>query len=185
MLENHSLILILASRYLNALTFGGLMTGFLVWRGMHLETVGVWRGISAAVGLAGTFVYHFSVKRTTLVSTGMWSVVYQFLCISLSFASLFVEDYNLSIIMLIGGVCASRVGLWVFDIAVTQLMQEFIPAGVRGVVGGTQQSLNAFFQLLSFGLGLVFPDPRQFHIYVSAGYGAVSTMNGISARLLL
>ena len=149
------------------------MTGYVVWRGMHLETVGVWRGISAAVGLIGTFVYHFSTRRTTLVFTGMWSVVYQFVCISLSFASLFVEDYSLSIFMLISGTCASRVGLWVFDITVTQLMQEFIPEGIRGVVGGSQQSLNAFFQLLSFALGLIFPDPRKFHIYVSAGYGAV------------
>jgi iron-regulated transporter 1 len=141
---------------------------------MRLETVGVWRGLSAAVGLAGTFVYHFSVRRITLVSTGMWSIVYQFTFLSLSFGSLFVEDYIVSISMLIGGVCGSRVGLWVFDISVTQMMQEFIPAGIRGVVGGTQQSLNAFFQLLSFGLGLFFPDPKEFHIYVSAGYGAVS-----------
>ena len=140
---------------------------------MRLETVGVWRGISAAVGLSGTFVYHFSVRRTTLVNTGMWSVAYQFACITISFASLFVEDFNVSIVMLIAGVCLSRVGLWVFDITVTQLMQEFIPPGIRGVVGGTQQSLNALFQLLSFALGLVFPDPREFHIYVSAGYGAV------------
>ena len=49
-----------------------------------------------------------------------------------------------------------------------------VPAGVRGQVGGTQQSLNALFQLLSFALGLVFPDPKEFHIYVSAGYCAVS-----------
>jgi len=70
-------------------------------------------------------------------------------------------------------VCASRIGLWVFDISVTQLMQEFIPDGVRGIVGGTQQAFNAFFMLLTFALGLVFPDPREFHIYVAAGYTAV------------
>lgn len=49
-------------------------------------------------------------------------------------------------------------------------MQEFIPDGVRGVVGGTQEALNAFFSILSFGLGLFFPDPREFYIYVFAGY---------------
>jgi len=149
------------------------MTAFLVWRGMRLETVGVWRGVSAAVGLAGTFVYHFSTKHTTLVNTGMWSVVYQLLCISTSFWSLFIDDYLLSITLLIGGVCLSRIGLWVFDISVTQLMQLTIPAGIRGLVGGTQQSLNAFFQLVAYALGIVFPKPEQFHIYVAAGYIAV------------
>jgi iron-regulated transporter 1 len=158
---------------LNALTFGALMTAYLVWRGMRLETVGIWRGISSAVGLAGTFVYHESVKRTTLVNTGMWSIIYEFACLSICFASLFVHDFNTSMGMLIAGACASRIGLWVFDIAVTQLMQEFIPDGIRGSVGGTQQSLNAFFSLFSFGLGLIFPDPREFHIYIAAGYGAV------------
>jgi iron-regulated transporter 1 len=158
---------------LNALTFGAIMTAYLVFRGMRLETVGIWRGISSAVGLAGTFVYHASVKRTTLVNTGMWSIIYEFACLSICFASLFVDDFNLSMGMLIAGACASRIGLWVFDIAVTQLFQEFIPDGIRGAVGGTQQSLNAFFSLFSFGLGLVFPDPREFHIYIAAGYGAV------------
>lgn len=30
--------------YLNVLTFGGIMTAYLVWRGMRMDTVGVWRG---------------------------------------------------------------------------------------------------------------------------------------------
>lgn len=42
-----------------------------------------------------------------------------------------------------------------------------------GIVGGQQQSLNAFFNLLSYALGIVFPDPSQFHVYVAAGYGSV------------
>jgi hypothetical protein len=52
-------------------------------------------------------------------------------------------------------------------------MQEHIPEGVRGLVGGVQQSLNAFFFLLSFALGIILPDPKFFHIYVSAGYASV------------
>lgn len=129
--------------------------------------------INSVAGLAGTFVYSYSVKRLTMVSTGMWSIIFQFVCISVSFGSFFVASYELAMIMLISGVIASRAGLWVFDIAATQLMQEFIPEGIRGVVGGTQQSLNAVFQLSSFALGLVFPDPHDFPIYASAGYALV------------
>lgn len=53
-------------------------------------------------------------------------------------------------------------------------MQEHIPEGVRGLVGGVQQSLNSFFFLLSFALGIAIPDPQYFHIYVSVGYVSVS-----------
>lgn len=140
---------------------------------MRLESVGLWRGLSAAVGLVGTFIYRISVKKLTVASTGMWSVCFQLVFVTLSFASLFVDNFDWSMVLLIFGVCISRIGLYVFDIAVTQLMQEFIPENVRGVVGGTQQSLNAFFLLFSFAFGLVFPDPKEFHLYVSAGYAAL------------
>lgn len=160
--------------YLNVLTFGGIMTAYLVWRGMRLDSIGFWRGISSAAGLAGTFVYHFMARRMSLIQTGMWSVVFQFLCLSLSYASLFMDDFSTSLAMLIAGVCASRVGLWVFDISVTQLMQLHIPEDVRGLVGGVQQSLNAFFGMLSFALGILIPNPEDFHYYVSVGYASVA-----------
>ncbi|CAB9505585.1 family 40 member 1 [Seminavis robusta] len=163
----------LALLYLNVLSFGGIMTAYLVWRGMRLDTIGLWRGVSSAVGLMGTFAYHFSVKRTTLVKTGMWSIAYQFTCLTMSYVSLFIENYTLSLTMLILGVCTSRIGLWVFDISITQLWQEYTPDGIRGVVGGVQQSFNAFFTLVSFGLGIVFPDPKDFYIYVAVGYVSV------------
>jgi len=125
-------LLILLVRYLNALTFDAILTTYLVWRGMGFETIGIWRGISSAIGLLGTCVYHWSVNRMTLELTGMWSIIYEFLCLSLSYGSLFVDDNQASLIMLIAGICASRIGLWVYDIAVTQMMQEYIPDGIRG-----------------------------------------------------
>jgi solute carrier family 40 (iron-regulated transporter), member 1 len=168
------------NKYLNVLSFGDVMTGYLVWRGMRLETVSIWRGVSAAMGLVGTFVFHFSSSRNiTLFSTGMWSIAAQFSCLSICFLSLFAtENYNVSMVMLIAGTCASRIGLWVFDITVTQLMQECIPAGIRGVVGGTQQSLNALLFLMAFAIGIVVPDPQEFNIYVASGYVAVSSEGG-------
>ena len=138
-----------------------------------METIGMWRGISSAIGLLGTCVYHWSVQRMTLEFTGLWSIIYEFACLSLSYGSLFVDGDHMSLSLLIAGVCLSRVGLWVFDIAVTQMMQESTPDGVRGVVGGCQQSLNAFFNLISYALGIVVPDPSHFYIYVAAGYASV------------
>ena len=76
-------------------------------------------------------------------------------------------------IFLIGGVVLSRIGLWVFDIAVTQLMQQYIPENCRGSVGGTQQALNSAFELVAFGLGIIWPDPSDFVWLVAIGYAAL------------
>lgn len=75
--------------------------------------------------------------------------------------------------MLIGGVCASRIGLWVFDITMKQLFQECVDEEFRGVVGGLQNSLQAFFGLITFVLGILFPDPSDFCILVASGYASV------------
>ena len=115
----------------------------------------------------------------SLIATGMWSITYQLVCIIASVMSFVAVSYNISMTLLIFGVCASRIGLWVFDVAVTQLMQEFIPEGIRGSVGGTQNALNAFFQLSSFSLGLFLPSPQQFNIYAISGCISV----GIAASI--
>jgi solute carrier family 40 (iron-regulated transporter), member 1 len=123
------------------------------------------------LGLTGTVAFRFLSNRCSLVTTGMWSILYQLFFISISMSSFFLLTYNgASLSLLVLGVCASRIGLWVFDISVTQLMQEFIPEGIRGAVGGTQQALNAFFQLSSFCFGFVFPSVQDFPIYAFLGY---------------
>jgi solute carrier family 40 (iron-regulated transporter), member 1 len=159
--------------YLNTLTFGGVMMSYLLYRGMKVSTVGTWRGISSLIGLLGTIVYQISIKRMNVISTGMWSILFQFICITCSMVSMFVTDFTISMSLMILGVCTSRIGLYVFDISVTQIMQMNIPDGIRGIVGGTQESLNAFFQLSSFALCLVYSNPNDFIIPVAAGYISV------------
>lgn len=160
--------------YLNVvLTFGGIMTAYLVWLGMGMGTIGSWRGVSSAAGLAGTVVYHLMATRMGLVDVGMMSVTFQFLCLSACYASLFMDNISASFIPLIAGVCLSRAGLWVFDITVTQLMQQHIPAPIRGLVGGVQQSLNAFFTLVAYSIGLFISNPKYFHVYASVAYVGV------------
>lgn len=161
-------------RYLNILSFGTSMTAYLVSRGMRMDFIGILRGISCAIGLSGTVAFQISAKAMSLRSTGLWAIILQFGCLSLSYFSLYLpEDSNTSLAFLIVGVCLSRIGLWVFDITVSQLMQESINEEIRGLVGGIQNSMNAFFGLLAFGLGLFFPDPSEFHVYVLSGYSAV------------
>jgi iron-regulated transporter 1 len=162
--------------YLNvALSFGNIMTVYLVWRGIGLEAIGLWRGVSSAMGLAGTFVYHILAQKLGLVDVGMISVTFEFLCLAICFGSLFVNDNDVFFIMLIAGVCFSRIGLWVFDISVTQLMQLHIPPPVRGLVGGVQSSMNAFFTVMIYVAGLFLSDPENFKIFASISFAGVTS----------
>ncbi|KAL5990361.1 hypothetical protein ACLOJK_011261 [Asimina triloba] len=49
--------------------------------------------------------------------------------------------------LLMGGVAASRLGLWMLDLAVIQQMQDHVPETDRCVVGGVQNSLQAMLVL--------------------------------------
>lgn len=159
--------------YLNVLSFGALMTAYLVFKGMSYQTIGILRGFSSVIGLMGTFAYRISSRRNSLSYTGAWSIIFQFSCLILCYVSLFVTNDKLSIALLIIGVIASRIGLWVFDLTITQLMQQMIPEDVRGIVGGVQKSLNGFFDLTTYGLGLVYSNPEDFHVLVATGFASV------------
>ncbi|GAX11477.1 solute carrier family 40 (iron-regulated transporter), member 1 [Fistulifera solaris] len=165
----------LAFLYANALTFGnGIMTSYLLFRGMPMHWVGILRGIASAIGLLGTLVYSYSVAFLSLEATACWSVTYQSACLAVALASVsLVSSDRTAEAMLVSSVSLSRTGLWVFDIAVTQLQQQEIPEHIRGLVGGVQHAMNAFFTILSFALGFVFPDPHQFHYFVLCGFTSV------------
>ncbi|XP_058504154.1 solute carrier family 40 member 1 [Solea solea] len=75
------------------------------------------------------------------------------------------ESY-VSIILLFLGVITARIGLWSFDLTVTQLMQENICESERGVVNGVQSSMNYLMDLLHFIMVISAPQPQHFGILV-------------------
>jgi iron-regulated transporter 1 len=143
---------------------------------MNMPAIGLLRGFASAIGLLGTCAYHISVKYMSLGMTGLWSILYECTCLGMAYVAVLVgsPSSTASLVVLIIGVCASRIGLWVFDIAVTQLQQECIPDGFRLRVGGVQTSLNAFCTLISFTVGFLVPDPTDFHIFVAAAFISVA-----------
>ncbi len=58
------------------------------------------------------------------------------------------------------------IGLWIADLTVNQLQQERVPEEVRGRIGGTQQSLNQFFDMLRYILIIILPRMSQFGYHV-------------------
>ena len=165
--------LALALLYLNVLSVGELMTAYLVSRGMSLHALGIWRGISSIVGIFGTKVFGFISSKHKLSTTSLLSIAFFFGCLSVSFGSLFVTNQIVAIAFLVCGVSASRIGLWSFDLAISQLIQETVSDTYRGIFSGTQHSLQAFFFAMHFVFGLIWSQPDQFFILVSIGYSAV------------
>ncbi|XP_067854342.1 ferroportin-like [Heptranchias perlo] len=75
-------------------------------------------------------------------------------------------DSYVSISLLFSGVISARIGLWAFDLTVTQLLQENIPEPQRGIVNGVQSSMNYLMDLLHFIMVMAAPNPQHFGLLV-------------------
>ncbi|XP_060113036.1 solute carrier family 40 member 1 [Heteronotia binoei] len=91
-------------------------------------------------------------------------------------ASLFVNGSNpemtpdsvplASVSLLFAGVIAARIGLWSFDLTVTQLLQENVIESERGIINGVQNSMNYLLDLLHFIMVILAPNPEAFGLLV-------------------
>uniref|UniRef100_A0A8C1DRB5 Solute carrier family 40 member n=1 Tax=Cyprinus carpio carpio TaxID=630221 RepID=A0A8C1DRB5_CYPCA len=76
-----------------------------------------------------------------------------------------VESY-MSVSLLFAGVIAARIGLWSFDLTVTQLIQENVIESERGIINGVQNSMNYLLDLLHFIMVILAPNPEAFGLLV-------------------
>ena len=81
----------------------------------------------------------------------------------------------LSLILLMAGMVLARIGLWGFDLTITQLIQESVAEPVRGTFSGVQSSLNNLMDLLTYIFVFAFPLPSQFGflVLISAAFVTV------------
>lgn len=86
------------------------------------------------------------------------------------------------------------VGLWAFDLTVTQLIQENVIESERGVINGVQNSMNYLLDLLHFIMVILAPNPEAFGLLViiSVSFVAMGHMmyfrfafKSLGSRLLL
>ncbi|KAL8183742.1 UNVERIFIED_CONTAM: hypothetical protein K2H54_050499 [Gekko kuhli] len=71
-----------------------------------------------------------------------------------------------SVSLLFAGVIAARIGLWSFDLTVTQLLQENVIESERGIINGVQNSMNYLLDLLHFIMVILAPNPEAFGLLV-------------------
>ncbi|XP_047074094.1 solute carrier family 40 member 1-like [Lolium rigidum] len=152
----------LAILYFTVLSFGTLMTATLDWKGIPAYVISLARGFSAIVGIAATLLYPVVHSRVSTLRTGLWSIWMQWCCLLLCVGSIWVSGGVASAWVLMAGVAASRLGLWMFDLAVMQLVQDNVRDSDRCIVGGVQNSLQSIFDLLTYIMGIIISDPRDF-----------------------
>ncbi|KAJ6969037.1 hypothetical protein NC653_036873 [Populus alba x Populus x berolinensis] len=164
----------LALLYFTVLSFGTLMTAALEWEGIPAYVIGIARGISALIGIAATVVYPILQSRISTLRTGLWSIWSQWACLLVCIASIWVQNHLLSAYMLMAGVAISRLGLWMFDLSVIQQMQDQVPEPDRLVVGGVQNSLQSFMDLLGYVMGIIISNPPDFWELIILSFSAAT-----------
>ncbi|KAJ6755620.1 SOLUTE CARRIER FAMILY 40 MEMBER 1 [Salix purpurea] len=152
----------LALLYFTVLSFGTLMTASLEWEGIPAYVIGIARGISALIGIGATVVYPILQSRISTLRTGLWSIWSQWTCLLVCVVSIWIQNRHLSAYLLMAGVAISRLGLWMFDLSVIQQMQNQVPESDRLVVGGVQNSVQSFMDLLGYVMGIIISNPRDF-----------------------
>ncbi|CAK0739466.1 hypothetical protein CVIRNUC_001168 [Coccomyxa viridis] len=122
----------LALLYLSVLSFGLLMTAYLKWRGMLETTLSLYRAAGALAGIGATLCFPGLHAKLGLDGAGAWSIGLQWgsLALTLIMSSALAQPAGMHV--LAWGLVASRFGLWAFDLAVSQMLQERVPSEQLG-----------------------------------------------------
>ena len=78
------------------------------------------------------------------------------------------------LVLMLGGVILARFGLWIFDLAVQQLVQETVAEDTRGVVGGVMNAMNSIMDMMHYVLVIAAPRPEHFGILTLISVAMVS-----------
>ncbi|XP_021731204.1 solute carrier family 40 member 2-like isoform X1 [Chenopodium quinoa] len=165
----------LALLFFTVLSFGSLMTAVLEWEGIPAYQIGIARGISAIVGITATFTYPILESKIATLRTGLWSIWSQWSILLICVGSIWVKNKLPSAYMLMSGVAASRLGLWMFDLAVIQQMQDQVPASDRCIVGGVQNSIQSAMDLLGYIMGVIVSNPEHFWVLILISFVIVTS----------
>ncbi|GAB4833251.1 hypothetical protein Ancab_031498 [Ancistrocladus abbreviatus] len=158
----------LALLYFTVLSFGSLMTAALEWEGIPTYVIGIARGVSATIGIAATFTYPILQSHISTLRTGLWSIWSQWSFLLLCVGSIWVKNGIASASMLMAGVAASRLGLWMFDLA------DQVPESDRCVIGGVQNSLQFAMDLMGYVMGVIVPNPEDFWKLILVSFSVVT-----------
>lgn len=128
-------------------------------------------------GLAATFISPRLTRRLGLIRCGLWSIWSQVFCLLPVALAFYINGGSGTVptILLFVGMALSRIGLWSFDLAETQIIQEGSPNEEAGLISGFQYSLcNVFGTSLILLRQRIFnTDYKHFGCFISFRYARI------------
>ena len=150
--------------YFTVLSFSSLMTVYLKWAGMPVSWIGALRGVGAITGFLGAVLFPFCQHSIGVEATGLYSIWYQVVFVVIAASSFFWANPLAVSFIISVSVLLSRAGLWMFDLAATQIAQLRIEERSRGTINGQWRSITAFFDALTYVVAIFLSNPKDFNI---------------------
>jgi iron-regulated transporter 1 len=155
----------LSMLYLTVLSFGGIMVSYLKLVGYSDLMLGILRAIAGITGISATYLMPYISKKIGVVRTGLWSLWIEFFTLVPVILSFKLNGPNwINFLMMFGGMSLSRIGLWMFDLSETLILQNQVEPKNIGSIAGWQHALCNFFDLLQFILTMIISNPKDFFI---------------------
>ncbi|KAG0212410.1 hypothetical protein BGX28_006379 [Mortierella sp. GBA30] len=159
----------LAMLYMNVFSFGGTLTTLI---GYNTGLWGIMKALAGIMGVSGTYVMPVLANKIGNVRTGLWSIWQLVLTLALVVLALTHRLSSVATsVLLFGGMTASRLGLWMFDIAENLILQDYTASMHITSITGWQYSMCNLFDLLQFMLMIVVSDPAKFLIPAGISFG--------------
>lgn len=174
--------LAIATIYLTTLSYDGTFIAYVkAARGFNDGFIALMRALCVLTGLLGTALMPILEKRVGLFRAGAWSIWFEAACLLPALLSFFMgtgaygehgPGWNAA--LLFGGIAASRIGLWSFDLCqlkILQLATENHPR--RNRMAALQIALQNGFDLAKYAVTLAASSPRSFKWTALVSYVAV------------
>ncbi|KAL1874775.1 hypothetical protein VTK73DRAFT_194 [Phialemonium thermophilum] len=173
--------------YLTVLAFSGQMLTYLLASNLTLWQVGIIRAGSSIFELSATWIAPRLMKRIGLLRTGLWSILWQMAWLAAAISWLFYycggRGYSSTNLLPAVGLTVtaafSRIGLWGFDLSVQNIVQDEIQGDRRGTFSTVESSFQNLFDLLSWVLTIIWPNPASFQWPVVVSVAAVYAAGGL------
>ncbi|KAF3933583.1 hypothetical protein ABW19_dt0205280 [Dactylella cylindrospora] len=168
--------------YLSVLTFSSPMITFLLNAGFSLPVVTIARLFSSLLEVSATAVMPWGVKTIKNRPVKYWRhvgedelpAVYGVIGLTSTppptIPGLPTPYFSLPMLL---GVAFSRIGLWTYDLAYSQLQQTLPPPSLRGEFTGIEQSFISASELLQWTLTAIMSRPEEFNILACTSWVAV------------
>ncbi|KFA71870.1 hypothetical protein S40288_07727 [Stachybotrys chartarum IBT 40288] len=146
------------------LSFSGRMVAFLLALGYSSFSVSIARMISTLAELSATWISPVAIKRLGNVRTAGISVTWQTACLTVGIVYFFFGS-QFAVVGLVVGVILSRIGLWVFDLSVHNIIQNIekvVEDDDRGAFSTAEASVHNLFEMFSYITTIVFAKPEEF-----------------------